>query len=73
MIQIAQIQSKLSEALKNCELTQVELANRLNVTQSIISDYIREKKSPSLETFANLCAILDLDIKDILCIDSYKD
>ncbi len=27
---------------------------------------------PALDTFANLCAILDVDANDILCIADYK-
>ena len=73
MIVIAQIQNKLAEAIKCSGLTQVEIAKRLHIKQSTISNYLRGKKTPSLETFANLCAILDLDTNDILCIDSFSE
>lgn len=26
---------------------------------------------PALDTFANLCAVLDLDANDILCVEEY--
>ena len=73
MITIEQINIKIADAIKRSGLTQVEIAKRLHIRQASISNYLRGKKSPSLETFANLCAILDVDTNDILCIDSFKE
>ncbi|MBD5085878.1 MAG: helix-turn-helix transcriptional regulator [Clostridiales bacterium] len=73
MIKIEQIHNKLSEAIKKSGLTQSEIARRLNVRQSNISHYIKGDKMPALDTFANLCAILDLDTDDILCVSDYKN
>ena len=72
MIKLEQIQTKLAEAIKKSGLTQTELARRLNVRQSNISHYIKGDKMPALDTFANLCAILDLETDDILCISDIK-
>ena len=69
MIKLDNIRNKLIEAIKNSGLSQTELAKELNVNQSMISDYLRGKKMPSIETFANLCKILDIDSNDILCIN----
>lgn len=71
MIAIAQIHEKLAEAITKSGLTQTELARRLGMQQSNISHYVKGDKMPSLDTFANLCAILDVDANDILCIDTY--
>ena len=30
-------------------------------------------KMPALDTLANLCAIIDADANDILCVDEYKN
>ena len=49
-------------------MTQTELAKRIGVCQQAIGQYLHQKKMPSLETFANLCAVLDLDANEILCI-----
>ena len=68
MITLNQIQSKLAEAIKHSGISQTELASRLNISQSNISHYVKGDKMPALDTFANLCAILDLDANDILCI-----
>ena len=72
MITLEQIHEKLAEELKLSKLSQSELARRLNISQSNISHYIKGDKMPSLDTFANLCAILDLDANEILCKSSFN-
>ena len=71
MITIKQIQDNLIEALRHSNLTQTELAEKVGVKQSQISCYLHGKKLPSLDTFANICAVLDIDPTDILDIDKY--
>lgn len=71
MIEIRQIQEKLIEALKSSNITQTELANKIGVKQSQISCYLHGKKLPALETFANICAVLDLDANEILSVCEY--
>ena len=71
MITIDKIQKKLAEAIKHSGLSQSEIARRLEISQSNISHYIKGDKTPSLDTFAKICAILDLDANDILCKDIY--
>ena len=66
MITLANIQTRLAEAILRSELSQTEIAKRLGVNPSQISCYVNGKKLPALDTFANLCAILDVDSKDIL-------
>lgn len=72
MTQLEQIHKRIAEAITKSGLTQTELAMRLGVRQSNISHYVKGDKMPSLDTFANLCAILDVDANDILCIADYK-
>ena len=72
MITLAEIQTRLAEAIGQSGMTQTELAKRLGVNQSNISHYIKGDKMPALDTFAILCAILDIDANDILCIDTFK-
>lgn len=66
-----QIQIKIIEAIKQSGLTQTELARRLNLTQSAIAHYAKGDIMPALDTFANLCAVLDLDPAEILCLTDY--
>ena len=71
MIKSMQIQIKIIEAIKQSGLTQTELARRLNLTQSAIAHYAKGDIMPALDTFANLCAVLDLDPAEILCLTDY--
>ena len=66
MITLMQIQAKLAESIKQSGFTQTTLAQKLGVSQQTISHYIKGDKMPALDTFANLCVILDVDPADIL-------
>ncbi len=69
MVILKQIQIKLAEAIRLSGISQAELARLLGVSQSLISHYLHGNKMPALDTFANLCKILDVDANDILCIN----
>lgn len=68
MITNREIQERLRIAIKNSGLTQKEIAEKLNVTPSTVSKYMRLNKFPSLETFANLCVAIDVSADEILGI-----
>lgn len=63
---IKEIQTNLREAIKNSQFTQKEIAVKLNLHPTTINKYLRDDVFPSLETFANLCEILDVSADDIL-------
>ncbi len=73
MITLNQIRKKVIEAIKQSGLTQKELARYLGIGQQTISEYIHGKSMPALDTLANLCAILDLDANEILCLNDYNN
>lgn len=60
---------RLRDAIKSSNITQKELADRLGVNPSTISKYMRLNKFPSLDTFANICDILDVSADEILGLD----
>ena len=66
MISINEIQVRLREAIKTNQLSQKEIAAQLNVHPTTINKYMKVDKFPSLETFANLCKILDVSADEIL-------
>lgn len=66
MVNIKDIQEKLREAINASNLSQKEIAEKLNVHPTAINKYMREDIYPSLETFARLCEILDVSSDDIL-------
>lgn len=66
MIYLSDIQKRLREEIKLSNLTQKEIAERLGVNPSTVSKYVRLDKFPALDTFANLCEILDVSADEIL-------
>lgn len=70
MITIDHIRNKLAEAIKQSGMTQNDIAAKIGVRRQQISCYIRGEKMPALDTFANLCAVLDVDANDVLCIST---
>ncbi|MDE6302671.1 MAG: helix-turn-helix domain-containing protein [Clostridia bacterium] len=69
MVTLKQIQKNLAEAINTSNITQSELARRLNIGQSNISHYIKGNKMPALDTLANLCKIIDISPAYILCYE----
>ncbi len=66
MIRIEEIQKRLREAIELSIYSQKEIAEKLGINPSTISKYMRLDKFPSLDTFANLCEILDVSADEIL-------
>ena len=66
MIEISDIQRRLREAIKTSPLSQKEIAERLHVDPSTITRYMRDDKFPSIDTFANICELLDVSSDEIL-------
>ena len=69
MIRLEEIQKRLREAIEYSNITQKELAEKLKINPSTVSKYMRLNKYPSLDTFANICKILDVSADDILGLD----
>lgn len=70
MITTDQIREKIIAAIRTSGMTQTKIAQELGVYQSAIQQYLSGRAMPALDTFANLCVILDLDANDILCIEN---
>ena len=68
MVSLEQIRVRLQEAVKQSGMTQNTIAANIGVKRQQISCYIRGEKMPALDTFANLCAVLDVDPAYILCL-----
>ena len=66
MIELKDIQKRLREEIKNSPLTQKEIAERLGINPSTVSKYLRLDKFPAIDTFANLCEVLDVSADEIL-------
>lgn len=68
MVTLEMIRAKLIEAIRQSGMSQTELAKKIGISQSGIAHYIKGDKMPALDTFANLCKVLELDANDILCV-----
>ena len=66
MATIEVIQNNLREAIKNSNLSQKEIAEKLQVHPTAVNKYMHDNVYPSLETFAKLCEILDISSDEIL-------
>ncbi len=53
-------------------MPQTESANNSGKIQPSIAQYFSGRSMPSIETFANICAVLDLDANKILCLDQFN-
>lgn len=69
MITSEQIHKRLSEAIKQSGMSQIQIAKLIGVSQQQISCYVNEQKMPAVDTLANLCKVLDVDTNYILCQD----
>ena len=66
MIDIKDIQKRLRNEIGASGMTQRELAEKLRINPSTVSKYMRLDKFPALDTFANICEILDVSSDEIL-------
>ncbi len=66
MILLKDIQKRLREEIKACPRSQKEIAQKLGINPSTVSKYLNQDKFPAIDTFANLCEILDVSADEIL-------
>ena len=68
MIVQSQIQQRLAEPIRQSGMTQTEIAAKVGIKQPTVGQYLSGRSMPALDTFANLCAVLDVDPAYILCL-----
>ena len=68
---LANIQIRLRESIKNATLTQKQIAKAVNVSPQTISKYMKLDIFPALDTLAKLCKVLDVSADYILGISNY--
>ena len=66
MTRLEIIQKNLREILRTSGIPQKEIAKRLGINPSTVSKYMRLDVFPALDTFAELCKILDVSTDDLL-------
>lgn len=60
------IGENIKKARKAAGISQIELAERMQIYQKDISRWERGERSPSIEVFAKLCKALNVSADDIL-------
>lgn len=55
----------LRQLLKDANMTQVELATRLDVTKQQVNKYVLNHRVMSLEVAVNVAEILNCDVRDL--------
>lgn len=66
MITFDEIHKRLCEAIETSTISKSELARRLGIDPSNISKYLHANLFPDIDTFANICEILDVSADEIL-------
>lgn len=52
--------------LANCGITQEELAEKLNVTQALISKWVTKKGAPRTQMLPSIASILNVDVSVVV-------
>lgn len=66
MVTIEIIRQRLQAAIKESKQTYKDIAAKVNVKPATLSQYLSGRAMPALDTFANLCNVLDADPSYIL-------
>ena len=64
---------KISELRKAKNMTQLELANKLNLTDKAVSKWERDISCPDINTFPKLAEILEVSVDELLQANSPKE
>ena len=57
---------KIAELRKSKSMTQLELANQLNITDKAVSKWERDISCPDINTFPKLAEILEVSVDELL-------
>ena len=63
------IKERFVRELENCELTFLEIGKRVGISPTMLTQYKNTKKMPTLENFARICQVLELDANYILGLE----
>ena len=64
---------KIAELRKAKNMTQLELANQLNITDKAVSKWERDISCPDINTFPKLAEVLEVSVDELLQANSLKD
>ena len=62
---------RIAEAIKSSGLSQKEIAEKLNISESNITNWKNGENLPSVEVLFNLCKLLNASADYLLGLDDY--
>lgn len=70
-MELSDIQCRMRESILASGIPQKEIAKRIGVSAQTVSKYMRKDVFPALDTFAKLCAVLDVKSDYILGLGEF--
>ena len=70
-MELKEIQKRLRECIAASGIPQKEIAKAIGVSAQTVSKYMKQDIFPALDTFARLCAVLDVSSDYVLGIGTY--
>ncbi len=70
-MELTEIQRRLREVIQRSGIQQKEIAKAVGVSAQTVSKYMKKDVFPALDTFAKLCAFLDVRADYVLGISEY--
>ncbi len=70
-MELKDIQQRLREVISHSGVAQKDIAKALGVSAQTVSKYMKQDIFPALDTFAKLCAFLDVRSDYVLGISEY--
>ncbi len=70
-MELKDIQKRMRECIAGSGIPQKEIAVKIGVSAQTVSKYMRADVFPALDTFAKLCAVLDVSGNYILGLSEY--
>lgn len=72
MIDSYKVGQKIYDYRKDLQMTQDDLANRLNISRQALSKWENGTSLPSIDLLFALCKIFNTDFEDLLCLNDSK-
>lgn len=70
-MELKDIQIRLRECIRRSGMTQKEIAEKIGVSSQTVSKYMKADVFPALDTFAKICAVLDVSANYVLGLGEY--
>mgnify|MGYP000504187440 CR=1 FL=1 len=59
--------NRIKEVLETKGIKQIWLAEQLGKSYNMVNSYVQNRRQPSIEDLYKIAAILNVDVKELLC------